>query len=155
MLLEARPTDCFSSKHLLKLDGRPIGRFRGRWLSDGIEIEFVERLRLRFENTSWIGSGYRLIETNSGEVLATAQRAGILSGTWNLKLRSGSKEMFRTHLFSSGFEVRQGAQSVAQVTRIGWLERGWRVEDNGTLDVIDLVFVGLIYHKVLQRQSSG
>lgn len=165
MLLEARSPSCFSSEYLLKLDGRPVGRFRGRWFSEGIIIRLTERLQLQFEKTSWLGSGFQLIDVNSREVLAAGKKSGFFTGTWDLQLRIGPAQLVRTSLFSSAFGVRQcgqdlgdqdlGDQYLAHASRIGWCEGGWRVEDDGTLDATDLIFTGLIYHTVLQRRRSS
>ncbi len=35
---------------------------------------------------------------------------------------------------------------MANASRIGWCEGGWQVEDDGTLDATDLIFIGLVYH---------
>ena len=155
MQLEALSPSCFSTQYLLKLDGRPIGQFRGRWFSEGIDVRLTERLQLHFEKSSWLGSEFRLIDANTEEVLASGQRAGWISGTWDLALRSGAAQLARTGIFSTGYNVLQDGQTVAHASRIDWCNRGWRVEESGSLDATDLVFVGLVYHTILQRQQSN
>ncbi len=158
MLLEAQSANCFSSRYVLKLDERPIGQFRGRWFREGIDIRLTERLQMRFEKQSWLGSQFQLIDTNTQETLADGSRAGFFTGTWNLNLRSGPAQLVRVSLFSSAYEVKLGERIAARATRIDWCSRGWRVQDydsdGSLLDATDLVFVGLIYHTILQRQRS-
>jgi len=154
MLLQARSPSCFSSEYLLKLDGRPVGRFRGRWFSEGIDVRLTERLKLHFEKTAWLGSKFQLLDANSGDVLADGRRSGFFTSKWDLNLSSGPAELRRTSLFSSALDVRQGGRNVAHAARIGWCEGGWQVTNEGTLDATDIVFVGLLYHTILKRQRS-
>lgn len=154
MELVARSPSCFSTQYVLKLDGRPVGEFRGRWFSEGIDIRLTERLKLHFEKASWLGSDFRLIDASTQEELASGRRTGFFTSRWDLDLRTGPAEMVHNSLFSTSYTVQQNGQSVASASRIGFCEGGWRVEDNGTLDATDLVFVGLIYHTILQRQRN-
>lgn len=154
MQLEARSPSCFSSQYLLKLDGRPVGQFRGRWFSEGIDIRLTERLQLHFEKTSWLSGEFRLLDASTQEVLAKGNRAGFFTRSWDLDLRSGSAQLAPAGIFSSAYKVVQGERIAAHASRIGWCEGGWLVEDDGTLDATDLVFVGLVYHTVLQRQQN-
>ena len=155
MELIARSPSCFSTQYVLKLDGRPVGEFRGRWFSEGIDIRLTERLKLHFEKASWLGSDFRLLDANTDEVLASGRRTGFFTSRWDLNLRTGSAEMYHKSMFSTSYTVQQAGQSVASATRIGLCEGGWRVEDTGSLDATDLVFVGLIYHTILQRQRKN
>lgn len=155
MLLQARSPSCFSSQYVLKLDGRAVGEFRGRWFSEGIDIRLTERLKLHFEKSSWLGSDFRLIDVTSDESIASGARAGFFSGTWDLELRTGPAQLVRTSLFSSAYAVERDGESLATASRIGLCEGGWQVEDDGTLDATDLVFVGLVYHTILQRQRRN
>lgn len=155
MELVARSPSCFSSQYVLKLDDRPVGEFRGRWFSEGIDIRLTERLKLHFEKTSWLGSDFRLLDANTDEVLASGRRSGFFTSAWELDLRSGPAKLKHKSFFSFTYVVEQNGQSVASATRIGLCEGGWRVEDTGALDATDLVFVGLIYHTILQRQRNN
>ena len=145
MLLEASSPSCFSSQYLLKLDGRAVGEFRGRWFSEGIDIRLTERLKLHFEKTSWLGSDFRLLDANTQETLAQGRRKGFFSGTWELDLRSSRAQLVRTSFFSHAYNVELGGKEVAQASRIGWCDRGWRVQGKDALDATDLIFVGLVY----------
>lgn len=165
MRLEAHSANCFSSKYLLKLDGRPAGTIRNRWLSFGIDIQFTERLRLYFERTfslrkatSWlVGGGFQLADADADakEVLATGQRTGLLTGSWNLNLGVGPTKLVQTSLFSSDFVVQKGSQVIARASRISWCEASWQAEGSDALNVTDLVFIGLVYHAILQRQGRS
>ncbi len=155
MRLVARSPSCFSSQYVLKLDGRPVGQFQGRWFSEGINIRLTERLQLHFEKTSWLGSNFQLLDANSSEILAQGSRSGFFARNWNLSLRTGPAKLVRTSLFSTAFAVQQQGKNVANASRIGWCEGGWQVEDHGTLDATDLVFIGLVYHTILRRQRNS
>jgi len=155
MHLVARSPSCFSSQYVLKLDGRSVGQFQGRWFGEGIDIRLTERLRLRFEKTSWLSSKFQLIDANSSDILAQGNRSGFFTGSWDISLSTGPANLVRTSLFSSAFEVQQDGKNVANASRIGWCEGGWEIEDKGTLDATDLVFVGLVYHTILQRQRNS
>lgn len=155
MHLEARAPNCFSRHFVLKLDERPVGTFKGRWFSEGIDIRLTERLQLHFEKLSWVGSDFRLIDVNTQEVLAQGQRAGWFTRTWNLQLRTGPAQLVAPSLFSFRYNVIQNGEIVASVERYNWCERGWRAEEFGTLDATDLVFVGLVYHTILERSRRN
>ncbi len=158
MHLEARSPSCFSTQYLLKLDDRPVGQFKGRWFSEGIDIRLTERLQLHFEKSSWLGSDFRLIDVGTQEVLASGRRAGIFTRTWDLDLQSGPATLAPVGLLSTSYEVQRGGNCEARASRIDWCNRGWQVDSDGALDATDLVFVGLVYHTILQRQrnkSSG
>ena len=46
-LLQAEPANCFSSTFVLKLDGRPVGKFEGRFMSEGLsDKEIAWRLQI-------------------------------------------------------------------------------------------------------------
>ena len=139
----------------MKLEDRPVGRFRGRWFTEGIDVRLTERLQLHFEKTSWLGSSFRLIEANTKQILASGQRAGFLSRSWDLELRTGPAELVASGLFSSAYRVRQDGQFVARASRLDWCSGGWRVVSDDTLDATDVVFVGLVYHTILKRQRRN
>ncbi len=155
MLIEARSPSCFSSQYVLKLDGRAVGEFRGRWFSEGIDIRLTERLKLHFEKASWLASEFRLLDAGTEEVLASGTRTGVFSTSWDLQLRTGPAQLVRSSIFSSEFALQRDDGTLATASRIGICEGGWRVEDDGTLDATDLVFVGLIYHTILKRQQNS
>lgn len=155
MELEAQSPSCFSTEYLLKLDGRPVGRFRGRWFSEGVDVRLTERLQLHFEKASWLGSDFRLIDAQTEEVLATGRRAGFFSRTWDLELRSGPAQRASNGLFSTAYNVQQLGNTAARATRTSWCSGGWRVDSDGTLDATDVVFIGLVYHTILRRQRNN
>lgn len=163
MHIEAQSANCFSSQYILKLDGRPIGQFRGRWFSEGIDVRLTERLQLHFNKESWLGSKFQLMDATTKETLASGARAGFFGGTWNLKLRNGPAQLVRTSWFSSAYKIQRGEVTIAQAARTDWCSRGWRVEDRtpnnelskSTLEATDLVFIGLVYHTILQRRQNS
>ncbi|MGI9427027.1 MAG: hypothetical protein ACR2NM_00100 [Bythopirellula sp.] len=155
MHLEARSPSCFSTEYLLKLDDRPVGRFRGRWFSEGIDVRLTERLQLHFEKDSWLGSNFRLIDAHSEEILASGSRSGFFTRSWDLALKSGPAQLVASGLFSTGYEVRLQDRMAARATRIDWCSGGWQVVSDATLDATDVVFVGLVYHTILKRQRNN
>src|SRR5437868_11623752 len=95
MILQAEPASCFSSTFVLKLDGRPLGKFEGRWLSEGIDLALVERRRLRFEKVGWVGSRFRLVAEGEERPLGEADRAGLFTSAWDVVLSIGPAQLAR------------------------------------------------------------
>jgi hypothetical protein len=154
MLLEAEAASCFSSTFVLKSNGRPLGKFEGRWLSEGIDVALVERRRLRFEKVGWVGSHFRLLDGGDDEEpLAEAQRSGLFTSGWDLVLSVGRAQMVREGWFTTAFAVRRHDEEVARVDRVGACSRGWFVEARGLREE-DLILVGLVYHTVKRREAS-
>ncbi|HEX5272579.1 MAG TPA: hypothetical protein VFW33_18910 [Gemmataceae bacterium] len=153
MLLEAEAANCFSSTYVLKLDGRPLGKFEGRWLSEGIDLALVERRRLRFEKVGWLGSHFRLVAEGEEEPVAEADRAGLFTSAWDLDLSKGQAQMVREGWFATGYAVQRGDHEVARVDRTGLCSRGWFVEGHRLHDE-DLILIGLVYHTIRRREAS-
>jgi hypothetical protein len=153
MLLEAEPANCFSSTFILKLDGRPAGKFEGRWLSEGIDLALVERRKLRFEKSGWIGSHFRLAAAGTEDPVAEADRGGLFTSSWDLVLGVGPAQMVREGWFATGYVVRRGGAEVARVDRTGICSRGWSVEGGGLREE-DLLLIGLVYHTIRRREAS-
>jgi hypothetical protein len=153
MLLEAEPASCFSSTFVLKIDGRPVGKFEGRWFSEGLDLALVERRRLRFEKVGWIGSRFRLVAEDEEDSVAEADRAGILTSSWDLVLSVGQAQMVREGWFATGYAVSRGDREMARVDRAGLCSRGWFVEGDGLRDE-DLLLIGLVYHTIRRREAS-
>ena len=154
MILEARSPSCFSGRYVLKLDGRPRGEYRGRWFSEGVDIRLTGRLRLHLQKASWLGSHFNLTDTN-GDVLAEANRSGFLTSAWDLKLSTGAARLVSAGLFNTGFNVLQSGQTTGTVNRVGMCEGGWRVEGQVAFAETDLLFIGLVYHTILERRRSS
>ncbi len=154
MILEARPEGCCSSTFVLKIDGRPLGSFDGRWFSEGLDISLLGRRRLRLDKLSWLGSHF-VLRDEAGQKFAEADRAGVFTSTWDLDLSGGRCTMEKPGWFDSAYTVRYGSAVLANVDRLGLCERGWRVEGHSGLSQEDAILVGLIYHTVLQRQQQA
>ena len=153
MHLCTEAANCFSSTFVLKLDGRPAGKFEGRWMSEGIDLSLFERRRLRFEKVGWLGSQFRLLADDAEHPLGEACRQGILSSGWDLQLTSGPAQMTREGWLSTGYVIQRGVTDLARVDRNGLCTRGWTVEGDG-LKEEDLVLIGLVYHTIKRREAS-
>jgi hypothetical protein len=153
MNLEAAAANCFSSTFVLKLDGRPVGKFEGRWMGEGVDLALVERRRLRFEKAGWLGSRFRLVAEGDDRPLGEADRGGLFTSSWDLTLSVGPAQMEREGWFATGYAVRHGGAEVAHVDRLGVCTRGWFVEGS-RLKEEDLILIGLVYHTVRRRQAS-
>jgi hypothetical protein len=153
MLLEARAANCCSSKYVLKLDGRAIGKFEGRWFSESLDVNLTERRQLQLQKVTWMGSQFVLRAEGEEQPLGTAQRSGFFSSSWDLYLGSGEGRLERAGWFDSSYVVRQGDGVVARVDRLGLCERGWRVDALDALVEGDLLLIGLVYHTIRQRQE--
>jgi hypothetical protein len=153
MLLEAEAASCFSSTFVLKINGRPVGKFEGRWLGEGVELALVERRRLRFEKVGWIGSHFQLIAKGDEDAVAEADRSSLFTSGWDLTLSVGPAQMVREGWFATGYVVRRGEREVARVDRTGACSRGWFVEAKGLREE-DLILIGLVYHTIKRREAS-
>ena len=155
MILEARSPNCFTDHYVLKLNGRPHGEFRGRWFSEGVDISLTSRRRLHLDKSSWAGSQFKLTDASDGCILAEASRSGLFTSAWDLRLSNGPAQFVSAGFFNNGFMVVQGRETVAETNRVGTCEGGWYVQENGSLNEADLVFVGLIYHTILKRRAAA
>lgn len=154
MQLEARSPSCFSNQYVLKLDGSPLGEFRGRWFSESTDIRMTGRQQLVLQKESWIGSHFTLRDHDGG-VLAQADRAGWFTSEWDMSLSTGPARLLSAGFFNTGYFVTQNNQTIASVDRIGWCEGGWYVHTNDPLVITDLLLIGLIYHTILKRRRSN
>jgi len=155
MLLEARREHCFSTVHVLKLDGRAVGRFQGRFWSEGIDVELLGHRRWRFVRPGWFGSEFLLQEADSDTVLARAAQAGMFTSTWDLELSIGSAKLVHAGWFQSGYRIVQGDQEHGFVDRLGPCESGWTARNTGALSETDLLVAGLLYQIIVQRQAAA
>src|SRR5690242_13264459 len=153
MQLEARAENCCSQTFVLKLDGRPHGKFSGRWFSETLDVQCTGRLRLVFRNVQWLWSEF-VLEDDTGEVVGRATRSGVFTRSWDLDLTPGPALLAAAGIFSAGYEIRQEGRVLGSVDRIGMCERGWYVEEEGGLADTDLILVGLVYHTVLRREQQ-
>jgi hypothetical protein len=153
MLLEGEAASCFSSTFVLKINGRPVGKFEGRWLSEGVDLALLERRRLRFEKVGWLGSQFRLIAEDDEDPVAEADRSGLFTSSWDLALSVGPARMVREGFFATGYTVRRRDAEVARVDRRGMCARGWFVEGHGLREE-DLILIGLVYHTIKRREAS-
>jgi len=150
MILEAEAADCCSTTFVLKVDGRPIGKYEGRWFSESLDIDMMGRRHLSLEKIGWLSSEFHL-KDQDGEVLARADRAGIFTSAWDLTLSVGVCQLIRDGWFTSAFVVQQGDTVLARVDRRGICDRGWTI--SGNLNEVDLMLAGLIYHVIIQREA--
>jgi hypothetical protein len=153
MILEAAAANCFSSTFVLKVDGRAAGKYEGRWLGEGVDVALTGRRHLRFEKAGWVGSHFLLTAGDEKEPLGEADRGGLLTTAWDLKLSTGPARLERAGWFATGYVVRQGGRECASVNRLGPCSRGWAVEGDGLTEE-DLLLIGLVYHTVQRRQAA-
>jgi hypothetical protein len=154
MLLEARAASCFSTTFLLKLEGRPLGTFEGRWFSESLDVSLLERHRLQFQKNGWMGSQFVLEELPERQPLGRANRGGVFTSSWDLEVSTGPGRLDREGWFATGYVFRQGARDMARVDRLGVCERGWVVEGAGALRPEDLLLIGLVFHVIQQRAAQ-
>lgn len=154
MLLEARSANCCSTEFILKIDGRPVGKFEGRWFSETLDLALTGRRKLVFQKLGWMGSEFVLKREEPEGYVGHADRAGMFSSQWNLDLSCGPAELAKAGWLSSNYEIRQSGRTIGRVDRMGWCENGWRAEGTG-LKEEDLMLVGLVYHTVLRRQQQA
>jgi hypothetical protein len=155
MILEARAENCFSSTHVLKLNGQAIGKIEGRFFSEGLDLALTGRRRLKLDRAGWLTSHFQLKDVETDAVLVEARPAGIFTSAWDLNLTCGPGQLRKSGFFKSSYDVRQNEKVLATVDRLGMCERGWRVvKSDEQLAAPDLILVGLIYHIIIKRQQQ-
>ena len=154
MILEARAESCFSSTHVLKINGQAVGKFEGRFFSEGLDLALTGLRRFKFEKLGFFTSQFQLKDAETDAVLAEASPAGIFSSTWTMKLASGPAELRKDGWFKSAYELWHGHNVAARVDRLGMCERGWQVNASADLQAPDLLVVGLVYHIIRKRQDQ-
>lgn len=154
MNLEARAENCFSSTHVLKINGQAVGKFEGRFFSEGLDLALTGMRRFKFEKTSFFGREFQLKDAETGAVLAEAQPAGIFTSAWTMKLTSGDTELQKAGWFSTAYELRRGKVVLATVDRLGACTSGWQVSAKDDLQAPDLLLIGLVYHIIRKRQQQ-
>ena len=87
MILEARAENCFSSTHVLKINGQAVGKFEGRFFSEGLDLALTGLRRFKFEKSGFFSSQFHLKDAETGAVLTEAQPAGIFRSGWKLNLK--------------------------------------------------------------------
>ena len=154
MLLEARAENCFSSTHVLKINGQAVGKFEGRFFSEGLDLALTGMRRFKFEKPGVFAGTFQLKDAESDAVLATAHPAGIFTSAWDMKLAGGDAQLCKAGWFKSAYELRDGDRVLATVDRLGMCERGWQVNASADLQAPDLLVVGLVYHIIRKRQDQ-
>jgi hypothetical protein len=155
VMLEALSPSCFSDLYVLKLDGRPWGEYRGRWFSESVDIRLIGRRGLGLEKAGWLGSRFTLTDTADGRVLAEADRSGLLTSAWNMRLSNGPARLISAGWFNTSYQVVQDGRTAGDVNRVGLCNGGWAVQGDGILRENDLLFIGLIYHTILRRNAAA
>ena len=154
MILEARAADCFSSSYVLKVNDRAIGKFESQWFSESLSIQLMERRHLEFRKISWLGSQFDLVDVDDEEVLGQCDRTGLFTSAWDLYTSVGQGQLVKPSWFGTAYEFFLGDVPLAMVERIGWCERGWRVDGGGDLTTEDLLLIGLVFHVIQHRQQQ-
>jgi hypothetical protein len=155
MLLEAISPSCFSDLYVLKVDGRPLGDFHGRWFSENVDIRLTSLRRLSLQKAGWMGSHFALTDSADGRVLAEADRSGVFTSAWDIRLSTGWARLVSAGWFNTGYQVFQDDRVLADVNRVGFCNGGWAVSGDGKLQDTDLLFIGLIYHTILRRNAAA
>ena len=155
MLLEALSPSCWSDLYVLKLEGRPWGEYRGRWFSECVDIDLTGRRQLRLEKVGWLGSRFVLTDSTDGRILAEADRSGLFTSAWDLRLSDGQPaRLVSAGWLNTGYRVAQDGQIIAEISRVGLCNGGWAIEASRSLQETDLLFIGLIYHTILRRNAA-
>jgi hypothetical protein len=155
MNLEARAENCFSQKHVLKINGQAVGKFERRFFSEGLDLSLIGMRRLRLDKSGFFSGKFELKDAETDVVLATAAPAGIFTSTWNIGLARGQCELNKAGFFSSAFNLMHGNHLLATVNRLGICQRGWIVVGHEELEAPELLLTGLIYHVIVRRQEQA
>jgi hypothetical protein len=155
MTLEAISPTCWSDLYVLKLDGRPWGEYRGRWFSECVDIHLTGRHELCLEKAGWLGNRFTLTDTADGRILAEADRSGLFTSAWDMRLTSGPARLVSAGWFNTGYRVVQAGRVSAEINKVGLCGSDWAVADDGSLQNTDLLFIGLVYHTILRRNADA
>ena len=154
MLLEAKAVNCFSSTFVLKVDGRPFGKFQRRLFSESFDIDLTERRHLQFRKLSWVGNKFEFVDPLHNQILGSCNPSGFFSSSWDLNMGAGPGRLERAGWLNSTFEFKQDARVVARVVGLGWCDRGWVVDGDDSLRREDLLMIGLVYQVIQNRQAA-
>jgi hypothetical protein len=155
MMLEALSSSCWSDRYVLKLDGRPRGEYRGRWFSESVDISLMGRRQLHLEKSGWWGSRFALIDDGDGLVLAGANRSGVFTSAWDLRLSNGPGRLVSAGWSNTSYHVVQSGRVFMEINQVGFCRGGWAARSDGLFEDTDLLFVGLIYHTIVRRHAAG
>lgn len=155
MMLEAISPSCWSDLYVLKLDGHSWGEYRGRWFSECVDVHLTGRRRLCLDKQGWLGSRFILTDAADGRVLAEADRSGVFTSAWDVRLGIGPARLVSAGWLNTGFQVMQDDRTLAEINKTGFFGNDWAVTDDGSLQETDLLFIGLIYHAVLRRNAAA
>lgn len=155
MILTARQEHCFTSHHLLTLDGKRIGSYNGRWFSEGMDIALLGRRSLRFRNQAMLGSEFCLQDEQSCVTVAEGVPSGWFTTSWDLRLSEGRCTLQRDGWMSWSMIVVREGMTIARVDRLGLCEAGWQASGGQLTNMEDLLLVGLIFHTICSRQRSN
>jgi hypothetical protein len=154
MILEARATNCFATTFVVKMNGRPVGRFDTRWYSVESNIAMTERRQLRFERVGWLNTHFTLKREGDQEPIGWAARSGFFSSAWDLRLSCGAAQLVRAGWFQTGYIVQQKAAILGRVDQIGrCAQSGWVVEAE-YLCLEDMVLVGMIHLAIARNDTD-
>jgi hypothetical protein len=156
-MLETHTPSCFSSQYVLLDNGKPCGKFSGRFFSGSIDVSLLGRYRLEYLHADMFNSGlfksrYTLIDLDSGSVLAKSQSAGVFTSTWDLSLSVGEYKMVSAGWLNQGFYVVQGNRRLAEVNVAGGCSGNWYVRPYTRMPLTDQVMIGLVFHTILRRR---
>ena len=155
MELEARAANCCSQTHVLKINGRAVSKFEGRFFSEGLDLAFTGMRRMRFEKSGFLSGRFDLKDAGSDVVLASASPGGFFSSTWNISLARGPCELRKAGFLSSSYLLMHGNRALAGVDRLGFCQRGWVVSGSSDLDASELLLAGLVYYIISRRQEQA
>ena len=121
--------------------------------------EARRRIRKRLESAERteppVEFRFTLTDTADGKVLAEANRGGMLTSAWDMRLASGPARLVSAGWFNTGYQVVQEGRTTGEVNRVGLCNGGWAVHSDGVLQEYDLLFTGLIYHTILRRNAAA
>jgi hypothetical protein len=113
------------------------------------------RRQLQLKKEGWLRSRFALTDAPGGRLLAEAERGGLFTSAWDIRLSIGQARLVSVGWFNSAFRVILGGQERAAINRVGACGFGWAIRDDGSLQDTDLLFIGLIYHTILKRATSA
>lgn len=156
MALEAESRGCLQQHYVVKADGRPLGEFWHRWVSEGLKIRLMGHRHLTLRRTSFWGNRFELVDDEDHRVLGIAQRQGLWRPRWALTLsEAGTVTLLPRSFWSFTQQIERRGKIVGTVKRRGFCGGGWTVDVGDELSVTEQLMVGLISQVLWRRETDS
>jgi hypothetical protein len=128
--IQAESEKCWSERHVLRDGGSPVGSFKGKLFTEGVEIDLRGQQKLLFKKEGFFSRTFLLTDAAEQTTFGRAWPEGVFSRAWPIETGGGTYKFEPMGLFKNGYQVLQDGQAVVTVDRLGICERGWTLSDS-------------------------